>query len=372
MGIFVLNIKNIVLEELQLKNIKIVIMAGGVGERFWPKSRKALPKQFLSLVGENSMLQDTVERLMPLVTIEDIYIATGEIYTELVSEQLPTLPTKNIIVEPCGKNTAACIGLAALHIQKECPDAVMVVLPSDHIIHDVENYREVIQEAVSIAEKGSNIATIGIVPLHPEVGYGYIKYSPTDSLLSAKVVERFVEKPDRATAEAYLASGDYLWNSGMFVWSVNTFLSNMKNLMSKHYEILEGITENIGKANYADVLNEEYAKLESISVDYGILEHAENIYVIPGSFGWDDVGSWNAIERLNPIDKNGNVLKGEVHVVETKNCTVDASGRLVAMVGVDDLVVVDTEDALLICHKDHTNQIKEVLATLKANKDIRL
>ena len=355
-----------------MNRIKVVIMAGGVGERFWPKSRKALPKQFLSLVGENSMLQDTVARLMPLVRIEDIYIATGEIYTDLVKAQLPGLPEKNIIVEPCGKNTAACIGLAAFHIEKENPDAIMVVLPSDHIIHDEQNYREVISEAVRIAELGSNIATIGIVPLHPEVGYGYIKCNENTTLLSSKAVERFVEKPDRATAESYLASGDYLWNSGMFIWSVTSFLNNMSALMPKHYELLKGITQHIGQPDYTSVLKEEYAKLESISVDYGILEHAENIYVLPGQFGWDDVGSWNSIERLNPVDENHNVLKGEVQALLTKNCTVDSNGRLIAMVGVENMVVVDTEDVLLICHKDHTNQIKDVLATLKANQDNRL
>lgn len=350
-------------------DFKVVIMAGGVGERFWPKSRKKLPKQFLSLSGKRSMIQDTVSRLLPLVSIENIYIATGEVYKELVIEQLPDIPIKNIIIEPFAKNTAACIGLAAEHIEHEYSNSVMVILPSDHVVHDEEKFRDTILAGVEIASKGKNIATIGIVPLRPDVGYGYIKSDFNKSLLRGTKVERFVEKPDRTTAESYLEDGTYLWNSGMFIWTTKTFLDNMKEFMPNHYAILSKISIAIGLPNYSDVLSEQYYQLDSISVDYGILEHAKDIYVIHGEFGWDDVGSWNSIERLNPLDECGNVLKGNIKVIESKNCTFDTSNKLVAAIGLENLIIVDTEDVLLVCHKDQSNKIKDILSDLKKDKE---
>lgn len=354
-----------------MSKIKVVIMAGGVGERFWPKSRKSKPKQFLALAGESSMLQATVERLMPLVKISDIYIATGEVYKELVSEQLPELPVENIIIEPCGRNTAACIGLAAVHIQKSSPDSVMIVLPSDHVILNEQLFIETLRLATEVSMSGEKIVTLGITPTQPEVGYGYIKYIK-DENSNIYEVDMFVEKPDRKTAEEYLQDGSYLWNSGMFIWKTSTILNNIKKLMPDHFKLLSEIGSVIGEPNYTEFLDEKYPLMDKISVDYGILEHADDIYVIPGNFGWDDVGSWNSIERLNRLDENRNVLKGDVKTIDVVNCTVDSSNRLIALIGLEDLVIVDTEDTLLICHKDKTNQIKEVLTELKKTKDVRL
>ena len=355
-----------------MSKMKIVIMAGGVGERFWPKSRKSLPKQFLNLAGDHTMIQDTVDRLLPIVSIDDIYIVTGEIYKDLIQEQLPSLPVQNIILEPSARNTAACIGLAAVHIQNQCGDSIMVVLPSDHVIKDEENFRDMLIKGSDVASDGPNIVTIGIVPTHPEVGYGYIKIDNDNKTDHVTKVERFVEKPDRMTAEAYLASGHYLWNSGMFMWSTSTFLNNMKVLMPNHYNCLKEIGSALNTSSYMDALVSKYSDLEKISVDHGILEHADNIYVMPGDFGWDDVGSWNSIERLNDVDYDNNVFKGEIKAIGTKNCTVEGNGRLISLVGLEDLIIVDTDDALLIAHKDSTNQIKDIVAELKKSNDYRI
>ena len=353
-----------------MRKIKVVIMAGGIGERFWPKSRKSLPKQFLNIVGENTMIEDTVNRLFPLVSLEDIYISTGERYAELVKELLPHLPHENIIVEPFGKNTAACIGLAAIHIEKNTPDAMMVVLPSDHIINNENAFIETLKQAISNASHDNYITTIGIVPTHPETGYGYIKTHSETNNNNCKKVANFVEKPNYRTAKSYLDSGDYLWNSGMFIWSTSTFINNMKTFMPSHYELLKGIGLMIGTPNYYDTLIENYGKLESISVDYGILEKANDIYVIPGDFGWDDVGSWNAVERFNPLDAHKNSIKGNVTTLSTQNCTIDSNTqKLIVTIGLQDLIIVDTEDALLICSKEKTPDIKEALKLLKSEND---
>lgn len=354
-----------------MSNVKIVIMAGGVGERFWPKSRKNRPKQFLTLSGEHSMLQETVNRLAPLASIEDVYIATGAIYKELVLEQLPGIPSENIIIEPCGRNTAPCIGLAAVHISKKFPNSAMIVLPSDHVIGNQPEFINILKSAIEASKKGSNLVTIGIKPTHPEVGYGYIKYHDSNDK-KPYAVEKFVEKPNKETAIKYLEDGNYLWNSGMFIWQTETILSNFKMHMADCFDILNEIGNHIGLPDYENILNEKYPEMGSVSVDYGIMEHAENIYVIPGDFGWDDVGSWNSIERLNPTDKNNNMIKGEAKCIDVKNCTIDGTKRLIALVGLEDLVIVDTDDVLLVCHKDKTNNIKEVLSQLKEEKDRRL
>lgn len=348
--------------------ITAVIMAGGKGERFWPRSRKRLPKQLISLTGEQTMIQETVDRLQGFIGIEDIYIATGEEYASPISHQLPSVPTENIIVEPMGKNTAACIGLAAIHIARKDPEAVMIVLPSDHLIKNKENFLHMLAEASDIAKQGENIITIGITPTNPETGYGYIEFEDKiDSKYCDSVykVKRFVEKPDKHTAQKYLESGKYLWNSGMFVWTVSTILKNIRKYMPKLYEALMIIDEAMDREDCARVLYEQYAKLESISVDYGIMEHAENIYVIPGIFGWDDVGSWTSLERIHETDDNGNVIRGNIVHLDTKKCIIEGNDKLIATIGVEDLIIVDTEDATLICSKENAQKVKDLLKELK-------
>ena len=343
-----------------------LIMAGGRGERFWPKSRSALPKQFLSLTGDGkTMIQLTVERIRSLVELEDVYIATNESYRELVMEQLPGLPEENILCEPVGRNTAACIGLGALHMEKKYGDAVMLVLPSDHLIQQTAIFCDTLSDACRVAEEGENLVTLGITPNAPETGYGYIRFDATRRCGRAFGVERFVEKPDLETARAYLSSGEYLWNSGMFIWRVQSILHKLRCHMPESWAHLEKIGAAIGTAEEAAVLCTEFAALPSISIDYGVMEKAADIWVLAGSFGWDDVGSWLAVERFNEKDAQGNVIRGDVIAVDTRNCILQG-GRLVAAVGVEDLIVVDAGDALLICRKDNAADIKKVLETLKS------
>ena len=343
-----------------------LIMAGGRGERFWPKSRKNLPKQFLSLTNDGkTMIQLTVERILPLVAMEDIYIATNESYRELVKTQLPNLPEQNILCEPVGRNTAPCIGLGAMHIKAKYDDAMMIVLPSDHLIKQKTLFLKTLRNACEVAEMNSNLVTIGITPDYPETGYGYICYDENVSVGQAYKVAQFVEKPDLETAKTYLESGQYLWNSGMFIWKLSSILDKMEHLMPEMYQSLVAIKDAIGSEQEHSVLASEFAKMRSISIDYGILEHADDIYTVPGSFGWDDVGSWLAMERINPTNEYGNVLSGNLITINTKNCIVQGGEKLIAMVGLEDLIVVDTQDAILICQKGNAEDIKKVLENLR-------
>lgn len=343
-----------------------LIMAGGRGERFWPKSRKSLPKQFLSLTSDGkTMIQLTVERILPLVAIEDVYIATNESYYTLVRTQLPNLPAENIICEPVGRNTAPCIGLGAMHVLKKYDDALMLVLPSDHLIKQITLFHKTLQNALQIAEENSNLVTIGITPDYPETGYGYIRFDEEISLGQAYKVAQFVEKPDLETAKMYVKNGQYLWNSGMFVWKVRSILDKMEHLMPETYQALVNISQAFGTEQEQSVLQDEFMKMHSMSVDYGILEHADDIYTVPGSFGWDDVGSWLAMERINPTNEFGNVMQGNLITVDTKSCILQGGRKLIATVGVQNLIVVDTPDAILICQKENAEEIKRVLEIIR-------
>ncbi len=346
--------------------VTALIMAGGKGERFWPKSRVNLPKQFLSLTDDGkTMIQLTVERISPIVELEDVYIATNKNYKKLVMEQLPGLPEKNILCEPIGRNTAPCIGLGAVHVASKYDDAVMIVLPSDHLIKSNEIFIDTFKEACEVAMKGENLVTVGITPNYPETGYGYIKYDANAKDGMAYGVERFVEKPDIETAKSYLAEGSYLWNSGMFTWKVSTILDCFKKYMPTTYEGLLKIKESVGTVDEDAVLEQEFPNLESESVDYGIMEKAENIYILPGNFGWDDVGSWLAVGRIKKNDENSNVINGNVVAVNTKDCVIEGADKLIATVGLRDIIVVDTKDAILISTKENAGEIKQVLAKLR-------
>lgn len=347
-------------------------MAGGKGERFWPKSRRRLPKQFLSLTNDGvTMIQHTVRRLLPLVAEEDIYIVTNAGYVPLVEEQLPNIPRENILAEPLARNTAPCIGLAASIIRKKTEDAVMLVLPSDHLIKFNEMYIDILSQAVQVAEEGENLVTIGITPTYPETGYGYIHFGRDDAKrMGVYKVQRFVEKPDSKTAKEYLASGQYLWNSGMFVWKLSTILKNFEEWMPEVYAGLGKIGEAYGTPDFDRVLGECYGAFPSESIDYGIMERAKKIYTIPGNFGWDDVGSWLALERINQTNELGNVIQGDVITIHTDGCIVSGGKRLIAMVGMENAIVVDTDDAVLICSKDNTQDVKKVIENLKiCNRD---
>ena len=346
-----------------------LIMAGGRGERFWPRSRKNLPKQFLSLTdSDRTMIQSTVDRILKLVEPQDIFIATNESYKALVQEQLPEVPEENILCEPAARNTAPCIGWGAVAIRKRYGDAMMIVLPSDHQVMQPHLFRSVLKNAAQVAEETDALVTLGISPTSPDTGYGYIQYDPEtpSGYASAFKVRRFVEKPDAETARKYLASGEYLWNSGMFIWKASSILREMEEHLPENYALLTAIEQAMEKPDEQETLRTKFCQMRSISIDYGIMERAKNVYVLPASFGWDDVGSWLALDRMNPADDQGNVIKGDVVKVNSSRCIVQGGKRTIAMVGLEDIIIVDTEDALLVCAKDSTGEIKKVVEVLRA------
>ncbi len=343
-----------------------LIMAGGRGERFWPRSRVNMPKQFLSLTDDGkTMIQLTVERILSLVNIDDIFITTNKRYKRLVKEQLPDLPEKNILCEPVAKNTAPCIGLSAVHIARKYEDAVMLVLPSDHLITHSQIFRKTLNEAAEVAENGPNLVTIGITPTYAETGYGYIKFDPEKTVGPTYAVERFVEKPNLETARKYIQSQQYLWNSGMFIWKTSTILKNLETYMPDTAAGLHRIGEAIGTSEEEDVLEHEFQAFKSESIDYGIMEKAENIYILTGAFGWDDVGSWLAIDRFKEKNEFKNIVEGNVVTIDTKNTIIQGEKKLIAAVGLEDLIIIDTEDALLVCSKNSAGDIKKVIENLK-------
>lgn len=356
--------------------IVAVIMAGGRGERFWPKSRRNMPKQFLSLTSDGkTMIQHTVDRITKLVDMDDIFIVTNKNYKNLVCEQLPDIVDKNIILEPSSRNTAPCIGLVSTYIQYKYrdEDTVMIVLPSDHLIKYNEIFLDTLKKAVEIASQDKNMVTIGITPSYPETGYGYINFGYKDGdkrYIGAYRVNKFVEKPNLEKAKEYLSSGKYLWNSGMFVWKTSTILNSFEAYMPRIYQGLIKIGNAIGSKDEFEVLKREFNAFESQSIDYGIMEKYEEIYTVPGSFGWDDVGSWLALERTYQTNEDGNVVDGNVITIDVKNSIIQAKDKLIATVGLKDIIIVDTEDSTLICNKNNVQDVKKVIENLKVcNRD---
>lgn len=347
-----------------------VILAGGAGTRLWPRSRKGSPKQLLDLVSGRTMLQSTYDRILPLVPPQNVLVVTGGSYLSLVREQLPDLPEKNIIVEPAGRGSAPAIGLAAIHLVRSHPKEVMICLPADHVITQEDKFRRVLQAAAKVADEGY-LVTLGIQPRGPETGYGYIQVDEyLESISGHEVykVKRFTEKPARGTAEAFLHSGDYFWNSGIFIWRVDTILGEIERLMPKlHHQLLE-IREALGSAEEPEVLERVWESVESKTVDYGIMEKAIKAAVLPTSVGWSDVGSWASLIELLPADAQGNVVVGDHLGLDTKGTLVVSPQRLVATIGVEDLVIVDTEDALLICSRDRTEDVKVLVAELQRKR----
>lgn len=348
--------------------ITAVIMAGGKGERFWPKSRTNFPKQFLSLTSDGeTMIQKTVRRILPVVDIEDVFVVTNADYTDIVKQQLPGIPSENILSEPCARNTAPCIALASAVIKSRYDDAVMLVLPSDHLIRYEEMYTDSLRQAISVAEQGKALVTIGITPDYPETGYGYINFERIENNSGHGVysVKKFVEKPSIDKAKEYLASGKYLWNSGMFVWKLSSIMSAFEEFIPEIYEQLPKITKSCGTSSFNEILAGIFEKFPSVSVDFGIMEKASCIYVVPASFGWDDVGSWLAMERINRTNEFGNYISGDVITINTHKSIILGGKKLIAAVGIDDIIVVDTDDAMLICDKNSTQDVKKVIENLK-------
>jgi mannose-1-phosphate guanylyltransferase len=347
-----------------------VVMAGGYGERFWPRSRRKQPKQLLPIVGDKTMIQQTVERVRPLVSDARIVVVTNQEQAPLVRKQLPRV--KHIIAEPMGRNTAPAIGVATAVIGKLDPDAVMAVLPADSYIPDMESYRRVVGEALKLAAEQDVLITIGIKPASPHTGYGYVQLGEELSNKSATKfwkAQHFVEKPDRKAAEEYVASGDYRWNAGMFVWSYRAVADAFRQFQPVLWDACVRIQKTAGTKAFVRALAREYPKMEKIAVDYAIMEKAKNVVVANGDFDWDDVGDWQAIGRHYKKDAGGNVARGEFMELDSTNCIVLTDKKhLVATVGVKDLVIVHTDDATLICHRDQSQKVRDVVKRLAAEK----
>ena len=347
-----------------------IIMAGGRGERLWPKSRKSCPKQFLSLGGgDKSLIVQTVERMKTLTDISKIFIVTGRDYFDITHRQLPALPVENIICEPMGKNTTACIGYACQIIKKRMGDAIMMVVPSDHVIKNVDAFKSDLNKCCEIAEREKLIVTVGITPTKPETGFGYIKLCKEKAIENTTLawkMAKFVEKPNFKVATKYVNSGKYLWNAGMFVFPISYMLRSIKKYSPHNAACLTNIGKAIGKKNEALVTYNMFEKMESISIDYAVMEHVRGSITVQSTFDWNDVGTWAAIPEIQTSDSNGNYVTGEVASFESTGNIVELpSGKLLALLGVKDIIVVESGNATLVCHKDYAQQIKEITKQIR-------
>lgn len=350
-----------------------IVMAGGGGTRFWPLSRKERPKQLLNLSGKDLMVNETLDRLAGSIDRDNLFIVTNVSQAELMKKETAgKMKPEHILSEPAARNTAACIGYAAMEIVKKHNDGVMVIVPSDHFIKDEKEYKTVIDAAMETAEKTDALVTIGINPSFPATGYGYIRAKAGSSTeigdknhKTYLCVDEFVEKPDLETAKQYLESGDYFWNSGMFIWKASTILSYMKKLLPDVYECLYKIGEAMNTPDEKKVIEEVYPVIPKISIDYGIMERADHVLVISGDFGWNDIGSLDMLGIMKESDENGNISYGEQILIDTKNCIIYGSDTMVATIGLKDLMIVQTKDALLVCPKDRAQDVKTVVETLQ-------
>jgi len=349
-----------------------VIMAGGMGTRFWPKSTEKLPKQFIHLLGEGTMIQNTYERLKVIFPINDIFVVVNEFYSQLVTEQLTELPANNIIVEPYGRNTAPAIGLVAAALSEQfSDDDIMLAFPADQVISNLGEFYHSLEIAIEAANSRDSIVTIGINPTRPDTQFGYVQYNEELNGLGelfdkgVRLCTTFAEKPDKQTAKLFIESGDFLWNSGIFIMKNSTFKEAFQRHLPYYYEQFEKLKNHLNKDTYDDELDKIYMKINPISLDYGILEKADNVLVVRSSFAWSDLGNWDELFRLTMKDGKNNVIEGEVISIKTSNSYISADNRFIATIGVDDLIVVDTPDALLICKRGQTEQVQELIELMR-------
>lgn len=353
-----------------MENLYALIMAGGGGTRMWPTSRSARPKQFTQLLRERSLVQIAFDRITPLVPPERVLVVTGERYAALIAEQLPDLPAENIIAEPAGRNTAPAIGLGAIHLRRRDPHAVMAVLTADHIMHREEIFRQAIRAAAQAAA-GGPIVTLGITPAGPETGYGYIERAEGCDEAGLYPVLSFREKPDRDTAESMVASGRFYWNSGMFVWRVDTILREIQKQLPELHQALEAIAESLGTPQETARTRQIWQDIRPISIDFGVMEKARDVLVLPVDPAWKDVGSWSAVYDVSLADgsqdaPDGNVvLRGQHLALDTTGCLV-LGDKLIATIGLRDLIIVESDDAILICPRDQAQQVRALVEQLKA------
>ena len=348
----------------------VAIMAGGIGSRFWPMSRANYPKQFLDVLGSGkTLIQQTFERYRKLVPKKNIFIVTAEEYVPLVKEQLPGFSVENILAEPSRKSTAPCIAYVAFKLRQKDPKAVMIAAPSDNLVLDTRKFLKTTKKAIGFVESVNALVTIGIKPTYPNTGYGYIQHDTKAAAPDIYKVKTFTEKPNEELAKTFIASGDFLWNAGIFIWKVDTILAAIEKYLPEIYEAFAAEADKFNTPEEAKAIETIYPQCTTISIDFGVMEKADNVYSIPASFGWSDLGTWNSAWENKDKDYFGNAVIGKkVMTVDAKNCIVHVpDNKLVLLQGLDEFIIVDTEDVLLICKKDREQQIKDYVAEVKRN-----
>jgi len=354
-----------------MNNNYVAILAGGIGSRFWPKSRSAYPKQFLDILNTGkTLIQSTFERYASFLPLENIFVVTVEEYIGIVREQLPALNPENILAEPARKNTAPCIAYMAFKLFQKNPDASLIVAPSDHLVLNTEEFEKVTFKALDFASHMKAFVTLGIKPTYPNTGYGYIQHETLAVADDIYKVKTFTEKPDIEIARTFLASGDFLWNAGIFIWRVDSIIKAFEQYQPEMYEVFVAEQNFFNTGEEKNALERIYPLCTNISIDYAIMEKASNVYVIPSSFGWSDLGTWNSAYDNLEKDYLGNAVAGDnVMIIDATKCMVSAPhDKLLVLQGLDDFIVVDADDVLLICKKDNEQQIKEYVAEVKRNK----
>lgn len=354
-----------------------VIMAGGIGTRFWPKGTAKIPKQFLKIANESeTLIQQAYKRLEGLFYDSKIFVVTNIQYKNEVKKQLPKIPEDNIICEPIGRNTAPCIGLSCLFINQFEPKANVLVVAADHLIDNVDEFHRIVKSGLKFVNDNGGIVTLGINPTHPETGYGYIQYdidnktevepensdNVTENIFKVKT---FAEKPNLEMAKTFLASGDFLWNSGMFIFRTDTMIEEIKRFMPELDESLERLSKSILSNDFPKQLEDEYYKLKSISIDYGVMEKSNDVYIIRSDFGWNDVGAWDEVYNIKEKNADGNVTQGRTVTINTKNCLIINDQKIIATVGVEDLIIINTDNGLLVCKRGEAQSVKEVVDYLR-------
>jgi mannose-1-phosphate guanylyltransferase len=354
--------------DMNTNNTYVIIMAGGVGSRFWPYSRKAHPKQFLDVLGVGkSLLQLTYHRFIKLCPKENIYIVSNDLYYALIKDQLPDLTDDQILLEPNQRNTAPCIAYASYKIASKNPEAITVVTPADHAVFMEDEFVQTCETAVDFVEADNQLITIGIKPSRPETGYGYIQFKESEG--PVKKVKTFTEKPQLELAKAFFESGDFVWNAGIFIWKVKSIISSFEKFLPEIAETFSAISGQYYTVDEKDKIAWAYARTKSISIDYGVMEKADNVHVVLGDFGWSDLGSWSSLHEYHDKDSNGNVVDGNAMLYESSECIIRSPGeKLVVVQGLEGYLVADCDDVLMICNKDDEKKIRSIVNDIKSEK----